>query len=68
MVIPFAKLPRAIRGVARALPSGALADVLHCMLGDAVTKGTSHAGTSWAVLAAWAVAAPAIAAATFRWD
>jgi hypothetical protein len=68
MVIPFAKLPGAIRAVAHALPSGALADVLHDMLGDAVTKGSTQPGTSWAVLAVWAVVAPAIAARTFRWD
>jgi ABC-2 type transport system permease protein len=64
MVIPFAKLPGAIRAVAHALPSGALADVLHDMLGGTGTQP----GTSWVVLAAWAVVGPALAAATFRWD
>ncbi len=64
MVIPFSKLPSGIREVAHALPSGALADVLRETLSGAGTQP----GTSWAVLAVWAVAMPAIAAATFRWD
>jgi ABC-2 type transport system permease protein len=68
MVIPFAKLPGEIRAVARALPSGALADVLHDVLGNVVTKGGTQPGTSWVVLAVWAVVAPGIAASTFRWD
>ena len=64
MVIPFAKLPGAIRAVAHALPSGALADVLRDTLGG----GGAQPGTSWLVLAVWAVATPLIAAALFRWD
>ena len=64
MVIPFAKLPGGIRAVAHVLPSGALADVLHDVLGGVGTQP----GTSWVVLAVWAVVGPALAAATFRWD
>ncbi len=64
MVIPFAKLPGPIRAVARALPSGALADVLRAALAHA----GSHPAGSWSVLAAWAVVTPLAAAATFRWD
>lgn len=64
MVIPFAKLPGAVRAVAHALPSGALADVLRDTLGGAGTQP----GTSWVVLAIWAVVTPALAAALFRWD
>jgi ABC-2 type transport system permease protein len=64
MVIPFGKLPSGIRAVAHALPSGALADVLH----DTLAKAGTQPGTSWVVLAAWAVMAPAVAAVTFRWD
>jgi ABC-2 type transport system permease protein len=64
MVIPFSKLPDGIRVVAHALPSGALADVLREALGGAGTQP----GTSWIVLAVWAVAAPLVAAALFRWD
>jgi ABC-2 type transport system permease protein len=64
MVIPFSKLPDGVRAVAHALPSGALADVLRETLGG---NGTQP-GTSWLVLGIWAVAAPLVAAATFRWD
>ena len=64
MVIPFSKLPNGIRQVAHALPSGALADVLRDTLGGVGTQPAN----SWIVLSIWAVAMPAIAAATFRWD
>ncbi|MDO8392164.1 MAG: ABC transporter permease [Actinomycetota bacterium] len=64
MVIPFAKLPGAVRAVAHALPSGALADVLRETLGG----NGSQPGTSWLVLGTWAVATPLVAARLFRWD
>lgn len=64
MVIPFSELPAPLRGIAYALPSGALADVLHSALAGAGT----HAGASWAVLAAWAVVAPLLAARLFRFE
>jgi ABC-2 type transport system permease protein len=64
MVIPFAKLPGAIRAVAHALPSGALADVLRESLSNAGTQPTR----SWIVLCIWAVATPLLAARLFRWD
>ena len=64
MVIPFDELPTGIRQVAHALPSGALADVLR----DTLSGAGTQPGTSWVVLTVWAVAMPAIAAATFRWD
>ena len=64
MVIPLAKLPAGLRGVARALPSGALSDALH----GALTKAASVPARAWIVLAVWAVIAPAAAAATFRWE
>lgn len=64
MVIPFAKLPGAIRAVAHALPSGALADVLR----DALTDAGTHPTRSWVVLCIWAVGSPVLAARLFRWD
>ncbi|MCU1344570.1 MAG: hypothetical protein JWL70_836 [Acidimicrobiia bacterium] len=64
MVIPLAKLPSGLRAVARALPSGALSDVLH----GSLTHGGSVPGRAWLVLAIWAVVAPAVAARTFRWE
>jgi ABC-2 type transport system permease protein len=63
MVIPVAELPGALRAVARAFPAAALSDVLH-----AATNASSAPARAWLVLLAWAVAAPAAAAATFRWE
>ena len=64
MVFPLGELPLAMRGVSRALPSTALADL--------VREGLSNAGTrpgfSLAVLAVWAFVAPIVAAISFRWD
>jgi len=64
MVIPFTKLPGALRALAHGLPSGALADLLREALGG---NGTQPA-TSWVVLAVWATITPLLAAALFRWD
>jgi ABC-2 type transport system permease protein len=64
MVVPLAKLPGAVQGVARALPAAALADALHATLGT----GSAVPGRAWLVLAIWAVAAPVAAARTFRWE
>jgi len=64
MVFPLTELPLVMRGISRALPSTALADL--------VREGLSNAGTrpgfSLIVLAAWAVVAPVVAAISFRWD
>jgi ABC-2 type transport system permease protein len=64
MVFPLSKLPGPLRGFADALPAAALSDALHATL---MTAG-SVAGRDWIVLVAWAVAAPAAAAVTFRWE
>lgn len=64
MVVPLPRLPDALRTVARALPAAALSEALH----GALAAGASVPGRSWAVLAAWAVAAPVAAALTFRWE
>jgi ABC-2 type transport system permease protein len=64
MVIPFSKLPGPISAVAKALPSGALADVLR----EALAHAGTRPGTSWAILAAWAVVAPITATRLFRWE
>jgi CsoR family transcriptional regulator, copper-sensing transcriptional repressor len=63
MVIPVGELPAALRAVARALPAAALSDVVH-----AASTAAAVPGRAWVVLAAWAVAAPLAAAATFRWE
>ena len=64
MVIPFGELPGALRAVARVLPSGALADVLR----EALAGDGTWPGSSWFVLGAWALAAPLVARALFRFD
>jgi ABC-2 type transport system permease protein len=64
IVFPVDRLPAALETLARALPSTALAALLR----GALTSGLGTAGWAWAVLVAWAVAAPLAAARTFRWQ
>ncbi len=64
MVVPLAELPSGLRAVAELLPSGALAQALVGTLAQGHTVGTK----AWIVLAAWAVAAPLLAARLFRWE
>ena len=64
MVVPLSKLPTALRALARALPAAALSDALHATLG----AGKPVPAHAWLVLLAWAIAAPAAAALTFRWE
>ncbi|MHB8670401.1 MAG: ABC transporter permease [Acidimicrobiales bacterium] len=68
MVVPLSRLPSGVRAVARALPAAALSDVLHGALVVGNGAAVSIPGRAWAVLAAWAVAAPVAAALTFRWE
>jgi ABC-2 type transport system permease protein len=63
IVFPVSKLG-ALAAVARILPAAALSSALQAALG----RGAAVPIESWVVLAAWAVAAPVIAAVTFRWD
>ncbi len=63
MVIPLTALPDALEALARLLPAAALAEAV----GAALDTGAAPAGP-WAVLAVWAVATPAAAAALFRWE
>jgi ABC-2 type transport system permease protein len=64
MVIPLKELPGPVRMLARALPSGALAEAIR----GSLTAGAHVPGRAWLVLAVWAVAAPAAATRLFRWD
>ena len=64
IVVPLAELPVALRTLAQALPAAALSDVLHGALNDSV----SVPARAWVVLAAWAAAAPPVAARAFRWE
>jgi ABC-2 type transport system permease protein len=63
MVIPLEELPGPARAVARALPSGALAEAVRGAVSEAAAPGRA-----WAVLAAWAIAAPLLATRLFRWE
>jgi ABC-2 type transport system permease protein len=64
MVVPIAKLPGGVAAFAKVLPAEALSAALHATLGH----GAPVATLSWAVLGVWAVAAPAVAAFSFRWE
>jgi ABC-2 type transport system permease protein len=64
IVVPLTSLPLAIRRVVIGLPSGAMAEALHRVLG----QGVRPTGADWLSLALWAVAAPLLAARTFRVD
>ena len=64
MVIPFDELPGGLSKVAKALPSGALADIIR----DTLMGGADRPATSWMVLGAWAIVTPVLAALTFRWE
>ena len=64
MVVPISKLPGGVAAVAKLLPAEALSAALHATLGTGAPVPTQ----SWVVLAVWAVAAPAAAAVSFRWE
>ena len=64
MLIPLGKLPAWLADVSRVLPASALSDALHGSLGH----GTPVSAEDWAVLVAWAVAAPVVAGLAFRWE
>lgn len=64
MVVPLSSLPGPMASAARVLPSGALSQILHANL----ASGGWGTPSSWVALAAWSVAAPALAATTFRWE
>lgn len=63
MMFSLDELPGGARGVARLLPSSALADVLRGAL-----SADPIPGRAWVVLAAWACVTPALAARWFRWE
>ena len=64
MLIPLAKLPDWLAELSRLLPAAALSEALHGTLGH----GVPVSARDWVVLAVWAVAAPVVAAVTFRWE
>jgi ABC-2 type transport system permease protein len=64
IVVPLTSMPSIVRRVVIALPSGAMAEALHRVLGHGVAPTVAD----WVSLALWAVAAPLLAARTFRFD
>jgi len=64
IVVPLTSMPLVVRRVVIALPSGAMAEALHRVLGH----GSVPTVADWVSLAIWAVAAPLLAARTFRFD
>jgi ABC-2 type transport system permease protein len=64
MVFPLGELPAALEVLARLLPAAALADAL----GGALAPAADVPFRAWAVLGAWAVVGPNLAALTFRWE
>jgi ABC-2 type transport system permease protein len=64
IVIPISSFPSVIQKVVIALPSGAMAQGLHRVLG----QGVAPTGSDWLALALWALVAPLVAARTFRFD
>jgi ABC-2 type transport system permease protein len=64
IVVPLTSLPTVVRRIVIALPSGALAQALHRILGH----GLSPTRADWIALGAWALVAPLLAARTFRFD
>ncbi len=63
MVFPLDELPGPLEAFAKLTPAAALSETLrHAFSGAGVD------GAAFAVLLVWAIAAPAMAAATFRWE
>lgn len=64
MVFPLDRLPAGLEALAQLLPAAALAQALDAALATPATVP----GGPWAVLSAWALVAPALAAWRFRWE
>ncbi len=63
MAYPLAKLPTAVQDFAKALPAAALSETVR-----AVLASQAFPAGEFAVLLAWAVGAPLLAARYFRWE
>ena len=71
VIVPVDDLPDILGAVARYLPSGALAEVMHASLGGAPSGVWLFIDAplgAWLVLAIWALIAPLAAARLFRFD
>ena len=63
MAFSIEELPGWLQAIARALPSGALTEILR-----AAFTGEPVPGRAWLVLVAWAVVSPLLAMRLFRWE
>jgi ABC-2 type transport system permease protein len=63
MAYPLDKLPAVVEDFAKLLPAAALSETVR-----AVLAGKPFPGGEFVVLAVWAVAAPVVAARSFRWE
>ena len=64
IIVPLSSLPQVVADVVQWLPSGAMAQAVHRVLG----LGQQPSLTQWVALVLWAVAAPLLAARTFTFD
>jgi ABC-2 type transport system permease protein len=64
IVVPLDSLPGVVRRIALLLPSGAMAQATHLAVGRGAPVGLSL----WGTLVVWALAAPLLAARSFRFD
>jgi ABC-2 type transport system permease protein len=64
MAYPLDRLPAALEGLGEALPAAALASSLRSVL----VAGQPFAADAFAVLVAWAIAAPLLAVRFFQWE
>ena len=64
IIFPLSRLPGPLRVIAEGLPAGALSQALH----GSLTSGASVPASAWIGLTLWAIAAPLVAARTFRWE
>ena len=64
IVFPLDKLPGALSAISRCLPTAALSDVLR----NSLMSAGEHTTSAWIVLLVWAIAAPLLAAKTFKWN
>ena len=62
-VFPLDELPGALEQIARALPAAAMSEIVR-----AGTAGASLPAAEMGVLLLWALAAPSVAVATFKWE
>jgi len=64
IVVPTSSMPSVLQHIVIGVPSGALAEGLHRVIG----LGLQPTGADWLCVALWSLSAPLLAARTFRFD